>query len=148
MQVLQCITLDFGRNTIPTTVFAKRYDSESRFIKITPLNNGQSYTLDDGITAALQIINPDGKTVINSCTISDGVITAELSKQALAVNGIATAEIALYPHRLRVWTYSGDAPEYPIKNEIQDRRKCRICLYPPKRNPMFRRLLSLGYAFF
>lgn len=96
MQVLQSITLDFGRNTIPTTVFAKRYDSESRFIKITPLNNGQSYTLDGGITAALQIIKPDGKTVINSCTISDGIITAELSKQALAVNGIATAEIALY----------------------------------------------------
>lgn len=96
MQVLQRITLDFGRNTIPTTVFAKRYDSESRFIEITPLNNGQSYTLDDGITAALQVIKPDGKTVINSCTISDGIITAELSKQALAVNGIATAEIALY----------------------------------------------------
>lgn len=96
MQVLQSITLDFGRHTIPTTVFAKRYDSESRFIKITPLNNGQSYTLDDGITATLQIIKPDGKAVISSCTISDGIITAELSKQALAVNGIATAEIALY----------------------------------------------------
>lgn len=96
MQVLQSITLDFGRNTIPTTVFAKRYDSESRFVKITPLNNGQSYTLDDGITAALQIVKPDGKAVISDCAISDGIITAELSKQALAVNGIATAEIALY----------------------------------------------------
>ena len=96
MQVLQSITLDFGRNTIPTTVFAKRYDSESRFIKITPLNNGQSYALDNGITAALQIVKPDGKVVISDCTISDGAITAELSKQALAVNGIATAEIALY----------------------------------------------------
>ena len=96
MQIVQKIFIDFGRHTIPTTVFAKRYDSESRFIKITPLNNGQSYTLDNGITAALQIVKPDGKVVINDCTISDGVITAELSKQALAVNGIATAEVALY----------------------------------------------------
>ena len=96
MQILQKIFIDFGRHTIPTTVFAKQYDSESRYIEIIPLNNGQKYELESGITATLQIVKPDEKVVISTCTISDGVITAELSKQALAVNGIATAEIALY----------------------------------------------------
>ena len=96
MQILQKIFIDFGRHTIPTTVFAKRYDSESRYIEIMPLNNGQKYELESGITAALQIVKPDEKVVISPCTISDGVITAELSKQALAVDGIAVAEIALY----------------------------------------------------
>ena len=96
MQILQKIFIDFGRHTIPTTVFAKQYDSESRYIEIIPLNNGQKYELESGITATLQIVKPDEKVVISTCTISDGVITEELSKQALAVNGIATAEIALY----------------------------------------------------
>lgn len=96
MQIVQKIFIDFGRRTIPTTVFAKRYDSESRYIEIMPLNNGQVYELESGVTAALQIVKPDGKVVISTCTISDGVITAELSRQALAVDGIAVAEIALY----------------------------------------------------
>ena len=96
MQILQSITLDFGRSTLPITVFAKQYDKESRYIKITPLNSGQSYTLESGITARLQLTKADGHTVINDCAISGNEITAELTEQCLIVAGIATAEIGLY----------------------------------------------------
>ncbi len=60
MQILQSITLDFGRSTLPITVFAKQYDKESRYIKITPLNSGQSYALESGVTARLQLTKADG----------------------------------------------------------------------------------------
>lgn len=96
MQILQSITLDFGRSTLPITVFAKQYDKESRYIKITPLNSGQSYALESGVTARLQLTKADGHTVINDCAISGNEITAELTEQCLIVAGITTAEIGLY----------------------------------------------------
>ncbi len=96
MQVLQSINLDFGRSTLPITVFAKQYDKESRYVEITPLNCGQSYTIESGVTARLQLTKADGHTVINDCTIESGKIKAELTAQCLTADGIATAEIGLY----------------------------------------------------
>lgn len=96
MEILQSISLDFGRDTLPITVFAKQNDQNSRFVKITPLNCGQTYTLDSGITARLQLTKPDGHTVIDDATIENNTITAELTAQVLAAAGMAVAEIGLY----------------------------------------------------
>lgn len=96
MKVLQNISLDFGRDTIPITVFAKQYDKESRVINVTPLNHGQPYELESGIIARLQLTKPDNHTVVDDATIKDGIITVELSEQALVKDGTATAEIGLY----------------------------------------------------
>lgn len=96
MKVTQSILLDFGKDTVPITVFAKQYDTKSRFLEITPLNKGQNYILESGTTARLQLTKPDGTTVINDAVIEDGIITAELTQQALAAAGTAIAEIGLY----------------------------------------------------
>ena len=45
MEIRQKIPLDFGRDTLPITVFAKQNDAKTRILEITPLNCGQSYTL-------------------------------------------------------------------------------------------------------
>lgn len=96
MEILQSIVLDFARDTVPITVFAKQYDQHTRYINITPLNNGASYTIDTGVTARLQMTKPDGTTVINDVVIANNVIKAELTAQALAAEGLAVAEIGLY----------------------------------------------------
>lgn len=96
MKIQQEIILDFGRSTLPITVFAKQYDKDSRTIVITPLNSGQRYTLESGVVARLQLTKADGHTVINDCTITDGKIIAELTEQCLTACGVATAEIGLY----------------------------------------------------
>lgn len=96
MQIISKIYLDFGRSTLPITVFAKQYDQESRFVEIAPLNLGQPYELEDGVTARLQVTKADSTQVINDATITDGKIYAELTAQALAAEGVAVAEIALY----------------------------------------------------
>lgn len=96
MEILQNISLDFGRDTHPITVFAKQFDKKSRYVKITPLNNGQSYTLESGITARLRLTKPDKHTVIDDAVIENGVITVELTEQALTAAGTAVAEIGLY----------------------------------------------------
>jgi len=96
MEIRQKLSLDFGRDTHPITVFAKQNDSKTRFIEITPLNCGQAYNLENGITARLQLTKADGHTVLNDAAIEDGVIIAELTQQALAAAGVAVAEIGLY----------------------------------------------------
>ena len=96
MQIVSKIYLDFGRSTLPITVFAKQGDQESRFVEVTPLNLGQAYTLEEGTTARLQVTKADSTQVINDAEISGGKIYAELTTQALAAEGVAVAEIALY----------------------------------------------------
>lgn len=90
------ISLDFGRDTLPITIFAKQYDKESRIVNITPLNCGQSYELESGITARLQLTKPDGHTVLNDAVIKNNIISIELTEQVLLKSGTATAEIGLY----------------------------------------------------
>ena len=98
MELLQNISLDFGKDTEPITVFAKQGDAKTRYIEISPLNKGQKYPLEAGITARLHITKPNGKIVLSDAAImpETGTIRAELTKQALAVAGIASAEIGLY----------------------------------------------------
>lgn len=91
------ISLDFGqKSAYPVSVWAKQGDQETRFVEITPLDKGVAYTIEAGVTARLQATKPDGTTILDNCTISDGKITAELTAQVLAVSGFVIAEIGLY----------------------------------------------------
>lgn len=96
MEIRQKLSLDFGRDTHPITVFAKQNDKNTRFLEITPLNCGQAYALEDGITPRLQLTKVDGHTVLNDAALENGVIVVELTPQALAAAGVAVAEIGLY----------------------------------------------------
>jgi len=96
MEIRQKIKLDFARDTMPITVFAKQNDANTRFIEITPLNCGQSYVLEEGVTPRIQLTKADGHTVLTDATVTDGKIIAELTEQALAAAGTAVAEIGLY----------------------------------------------------
>ena len=96
MNIVASISLDFGRETFPARIFAKRGDQGSRYVEITPLNMGQPLTIPAGSTARIQATKPDGTQVINDGTITDGKIYAELTAQMLAVAGFVVAEIALY----------------------------------------------------
>lgn len=96
MEIRQKLSLDFGRDTHPITVFAKQNDTKTRFLEITPLNCGQAYAIDGGVTPRLQLTKADGHTVLNDATVENGVIFVELTPQALASAGVAVAEIGLY----------------------------------------------------
>lgn len=96
MEIRHKLSLDFGRDTHPITVFAKQNDTKTRFLEITPLNCGQAYAIDGGVTPRLQLTKADGHTVLNDATVENGVIVVELTPQALAAAGVAVAEIGLY----------------------------------------------------
>lgn len=96
MEIRQKLSLDFGRDTHPITVFAKQNDKNTRFLEIAPLNCGQAYAIEDGVTPRLQLTKADGHTALNDATVEKGVIVVELTPQALAAAGVAVAEIGLY----------------------------------------------------
>ncbi len=96
MDIKQKISLDFGRDTLPITILAKQGDSNTRYIEITPLNCGQPYKIEEGVTPRLGLTKPDGHIVLNDQKLQDGIILVELTEQCLAVAGIAVAEIELY----------------------------------------------------
>ena len=67
MEIRQKLSLDFGRDTHPITVFAKQNDKNTRFLEIAPLNCGQAYAIEDGVTPRLQLTKADGHTVLKMC---------------------------------------------------------------------------------
>lgn len=96
MNITTKVNLDFAKKGFSVQVWAKQGDKETRFVEITPLDNDVVYVLEPGITARLQATKPDGTTILNNCTITDGKIIAELTEQTLAVPGSVIAEIGLY----------------------------------------------------
>lgn len=90
------INLDFAKDASQEYVFAKQGDQETRFVEVIPFDNGQAYTLTAGITARVGATKPDGTTVLDDCTITDGHIFVELTAQMLAVPGIMVTEVQLY----------------------------------------------------
>lgn len=90
------IHLDFAKDPVQNYVFAKQGDQETRFVEVIPLDNGTPYTIDVGVTARVGATKPDGTTVLDDCTITDGKIYVELTAQMLAVAGTLIAEVGLY----------------------------------------------------
>lgn len=96
MRSIQKIELDFAGESIPKKVFAKQGDAETRFLEITPLCHGQILQKEEGIVPRLRLCKPDGHTVMNDGSFTEGKITVELTRQALSCAGKAVAEIGLY----------------------------------------------------
>ena len=83
-------------NTAPVTVCVKQYDQFTRYLIVSLFNSGERYTIGTGVTARFQMTKPDGTTVINDALITNNTVMVELTAQALAAEGVAVAEIALY----------------------------------------------------
>lgn len=96
MEIKSHISLDFARLTQKTTVYAKQSDGGTRSIEITPLENGQPFIIEEGITARINMKKPDGNNVMNDCEISEGKIIVQLTSQMLHAFGIGIADIGLY----------------------------------------------------
>lgn len=91
------IYLDFARRTPPAVVFAKQGDKSSRYIEVTPLENGLSYLIPAGVVAKFVCSRPDGHPVMNDYpTVENGKIIVPLTKETLAVAGECKASISLY----------------------------------------------------
>lgn len=97
MKNIQSITVDVVPGLISQpTVNVIKGDSETRYIDITVLNNGEPLELEDDVTVSYVYAKPDCTQVINPATISGNVVTVALSDQCLTVAGLCSCEIQFY----------------------------------------------------
>lgn len=101
MQLTTEIKLDLARNSSPPTVWAKQNDSGTRYIRAKLLENGADFDVETQVQARIRVLKPDNTAIYNHASIDRSVaggtyVDAELTSQALAVAGVAIAEIGLY----------------------------------------------------
>lgn len=92
----QSIQIELDGNAPFEYVVVKQGETGSRIVEITLLENKKEFTIPSGTTAKIKYYKPDGKKVLNSCTISGNVITVTYTEQMLAAAGTGRGEIALY----------------------------------------------------
>ena len=97
MKNIQSITVDVVPDLIPTPkVNVIKGDSETRYIDVTVLNNGEPLELEDDVTVSYVYAKPDCTQVINPAAVSGSIVTIELSDQCLTVAGLCSCEIQFY----------------------------------------------------
>ena len=96
LQNIQRIQIELDGNPPFEYVVVKQGEKGSRIIEVTLLENKAEFEIPSGTTAKIKYYKPDGKKVLNPCTISGNVIKVEYSEQMLAATGTGRGEIVLY----------------------------------------------------
>lgn len=94
--ITQNLSLEVGVRSSYKYLYAKQGDNGSRYVCVTILNSGVKVVPENGSTASIRALKPDGHSCYNAAVInSNGTITAELTDQMLAVKGIVDVDICL-----------------------------------------------------
>ena len=96
LQNTQRIQIELDGNPSFEYVVVKQGEKGSRIVEVTLLENKTEFEIPSGTTAKIKYYKPDGKKVLNPCTISGNVIKVEYSEQMLAAAGTGRGEIVLY----------------------------------------------------
>lgn len=124
LQNTQRIQIELDGNPPFEYVVVKQGEKGSRIVEVTLLENKTEFEIPSGTTAKIKYYKPDGKKILNPCTISGNVIKVEYSEQMLAAAGTGRGEIVLYngDNVLRSATYYTKIVEtvYKEKGLISD----------------------------
>lgn len=96
LQNTQRIQIELDGNPPFEYVVVKQGEKGSRIVEVTLLENKTEFKIPSGTTAKIKYYKPDGKKILNPCTISGNVIKVEYSEQMLAAAGTGRGEIVLY----------------------------------------------------
>lgn len=94
MTVYNSIQLDLCKKNSYKAIPTKQLDTNSRFLRVELLNNGNSYDFNDDATVILASTR-DGETKAYKCTVEDGCVVAPLTSWMLAEQGYVDCEIVL-----------------------------------------------------
>jgi hypothetical protein len=110
------ISLDIFKTASQATLPVKQFDTAYRLcINITA--NGSPYIITEGCYALFTAQKPDGKFIINNCTIENNTIYYQLTKQTTAAIGVVECEIILYDK-------NGEQLATPHFNIFVDKKAC------------------------
>lgn len=90
----QYLELDFYRSSYKS-VKTKQYDKDTRYIRVTCVNDATIYKLDAStMECNLKMITPDGRAMLKPQTIqTDGTVLIKLEDSMLLASGICKAEL-------------------------------------------------------
>lgn len=94
MAVYNSIQLDLCKKNSYKAIPTKQLDTNSRFLRVELLNNGNSYDFNDDVTVILASTR-NGETKAYKCTVEDGCVIAPLTSWMLAEEGYVDCEIVL-----------------------------------------------------
>lgn len=94
MAVYNSIQLDLCKKNSYKAIPTKQLDTNSRFLRVELLNNGNPYDFNDDVTVILASTR-DGETKAYKCTVEDGCVVAPLTSWMLAEEGYVDCEIVL-----------------------------------------------------
>ena len=94
MAVYNSIQLDLCKKNSYKAIPTKQLDTNSRFLRVELLNNGNSYDFSDDVTVILASTR-NGETKAYKCTVEDGCVVAPLTSWMLAEEGYVDCEIVL-----------------------------------------------------
>ena len=94
MAVYNSIQLDLCKKNSYKAIPTKQLDTNSRFLRVELLNNGNSYDFSDDVTVILASTR-NGETKAYKCTVENGCVVAPLTSWMLAEEGYVDCEIVL-----------------------------------------------------
>jgi hypothetical protein len=90
------LRLDLLRGGNQGYIRVKRGENGARRLAIALYMHSVPYMADAGTTAVFRAIKPDNKKLFNSTTITDNVVTVELTTQTVAALGMVRCELSIY----------------------------------------------------
>jgi len=96
MTITKNICVDVSQKNLFPFIFAKQGDLNSRFLKITFLNDGVPISIENTATAQINATRPDGNSddfagVVNA----DGTVTVPISPWMIALAGTVSCDVAV-----------------------------------------------------
>lgn len=94
--VIKQISIDLYSPTFYEVIKAQQGDKNSRSVEFILYNQGELYSIPDGIKIKLEGQRGDKSSIVKDCTYSDNVVTVILDEDLLYYSGICKLKIVLY----------------------------------------------------
>lgn len=103
--IINAISLDVSQPNLIPPVQAKQFDTDSRFLDVTVLQNGTKITVDSGATVYLNIERADHeRNSYNGTVNEDGTVRVPLTRWALSLADIVKGSVSILQSNARLTT--------------------------------------------
>ncbi len=96
MQLTKPISVRLDCREPDKAIYMKQYDKGSRHLQISLTDGMVPVSIPPGVKARIACKKPDGKQVLNDCTLSGNTVLADISEQMLMAAGNLRCELGLY----------------------------------------------------
>ena len=94
-EVVNRFSLSLDTRLWNKSISVKKNDTLTRVLHVTLVKDGEVYSLENILVAAIKCIKPDNTLVYNDCAIVGNEIQYVISNQTIAAEGTVTCEIVL-----------------------------------------------------